>query len=131
MTKDRTRPSGYKDYCKACYSAREKQRRKDNPEKYKQAQIRHKENKTKRVIGLSYQEKRKVLDTTKREKGCYFCSEDTPICLDFHHRDMEQKEFTVSKCFHKEISILLEEISKCEVVCANCHRKLHANLISF
>lgn len=131
MTKDRTRPSGYKDSCKQCYKEREKRRRLENPEKYREAQERYKKREERRVPGLSYVEKRKILDTIKSERGCYFCFEATPICLDFHHRDMSEKEFTVSKHFHRPISVLLAEIEKCEVICSNCHRKLHAGLISF
>ena len=132
MVRDRTRPSGYKDLCKPCYNEKAKAYRKANPIPYKQAIQKVKEDGAQqREIGLSYQEKRKLLDTIKSERGCYFCSERTAVCLDFHHRNTDEKGFTISKHFHRAISVLLAEIEKCEVVCANCHRKLHADIISF
>ena len=61
--------------------------------------------------------------------GCKFCSERTAICLDFHHLDPSIKEDNLSKMSCVSINKLKEEIRKCIVVCSNCHRKLHANLI--
>src|SRR3990170_2864576 len=45
------------------------------------------------------------------------------ICMDFDHRPDEIKLFTISGCRgqHGEQRIL-NEIAKCDVVCANCHR---------
>jgi Fe-S-cluster-containing hydrogenase component 2 len=132
MTRDRTRPSGYKDRCKQCNAAKAKTYRQNNPNAYKQAQERYRvQGKQNSELGLSYTDKRAILNSLKSERGCYFCHETTAVCLDFHHRDMAEKEFTVSKHFHRPISVLLQEIEKCEVVCANCHRKLHAGIISF
>lgn len=63
----------------------------------------------------------------RRSLKCERCEEDHPGVLDFHHRDPEEKENTVSvlstQLYPKEK--ILAEIEKCEVLCANCHRKLH------
>lgn len=63
---------------------------------------------------------------------CLLCSEDESACLDFHHLDPTSKEFDVSKMPGYGISkkSILKEISKCIVLCANCHRKLHAGIIT-
>ena len=57
--------------------------------------------------------------------GCP-CGEMHPACLDFHHRD-GGKEINpadaVSRAWSK--SRLLAELGKCDVLCSNCHRKLH------
>jgi hypothetical protein len=52
--------------------------------------------------------------------------------LDFHHRsnDRINKHFTISQMMSKTFSEVnkqkvLEEIKKCDVLCANCHRELH------
>lgn len=55
---------------------------------------------------------------------CKYCGEEHIACLDFHHKDPNQKLFAVSQ-YHKWNKILLEEASKCEVICVNCHRKIH------
>lgn len=62
----------------------------------------------------------------KRKLGCQSCGESDPVCLDFHHRDGKQKKATVSSMtFKTSMKPLLEEIAKCDLLCANCHRKLH------
>ncbi|ELY54859.1 homing endonuclease associated repeat-containing protein [Natronolimnohabitans innermongolicus] len=70
---------------------------------------------------------RSWLNEIKRNRGCSRCGIDTPGCLDFHHVDTETKEMAVGKMvtygYGKER--LREEIEKCEVLCANCHRKHH------
>ena|ERR1035437_3605597 len=43
-----------------------------------------------------------------------------PECMDFDHVRGE-KLFNVGE-FRFTMSVLLEEIAKCELVCANCHR---------
>ena len=61
----------------------------------------------------------------KNSLKCEKCGENHPGCLDFHHKDPNEKEFTISKVVTKGKKKLLEEISKCIVLCSNCHRKLH------
>jgi hypothetical protein len=55
--------------------------------------------------------------------GCKFCGYDEhPRALDFHHRDPKMKSFNISNANCRGLMKLLEEISKCDVACANCHR---------
>ena len=76
-------------------------------------------------------EKKEFLSEKKSEEGCYFCDEDDPVCLEFHHRKDEEKTENLSRMATQDYSIksLKEEIEKCEVICANCHRKIHAGKI--
>jgi hypothetical protein len=53
------------------------------------------------------------------------CGENHPACLDFHHRDDSTKLYAVSQMMNFTWTKILEEIAKCDVVCSNCHRKLH------
>lgn len=47
--------------------------------------------------------------------------------IDFHHKNPDEKEFSVSQpCYSKER--ILKEIQKCVLVCSNCHAELHAGL---
>lgn len=46
-----------------------------------------------------------------------------PYVMDFHHRDPSTKLFSISHgAYHHSRIKLIEEISKCDLVCANCHR---------
>jgi len=67
------------------------------------------------------------LDEIKESSGCYICGESDPRCLDFHHRDPEQKVAAVSVLTGHGVGWekVLEEVEKCDVICANCRRKLH------
>lgn len=53
---------------------------------------------------------------------CVDCGESDPIVLEFDHIDRTTKLFTISG---RDVGLnrLMEEISKCEVRCANCHRR--------
>lgn len=63
---------------------------------------------------------------------CLLCGEAAIECLDFHHRDEASKikhkngkTKSISKlCQGGSLERLIEEIAKCEVLCANCHRKI-------
>ncbi len=59
--------------------------------------------------------------------GCRFCQEKCSVCLDFHHAS-EDKEFGLARCVFA-MSKIKQEIVKCEVICSNCHRKVHAGLL--
>lgn len=62
-----------------------------------------------------------------KEIGCIFCNESRPNCLDFQHIDPSTKRFGIAtKALIPSLELLLEEIEKCIVICANCHRLLHA-----
>ncbi len=65
----------------------------------------------------------------KATLACNRCNEDHPATLDFHHKDRTIKEFPISTCITHgwSISRIEKEIAKCEVLCSNCHRKLHYN----
>ena len=68
-----------------------------------------------------------ALQQFKYENGCKECGERDPRCLDFHH--ISDKKYCVSSLINHSRKVLLQEISKCEVLCANCHRKLHVKLM--
>lgn len=64
----------------------------------------------------------------KQKLSCEECGESHRACLDFHHKG--EKEIEVSKLvsrYNTSKDRILEEIEKCDVLCANCHRKRHAN----
>jgi len=57
-----------------------------------------------------------------KNKPCVDCGRSFPACcMDFDHID-GNKQFSVGKGLFGSKTKLLIEISKCELVCANCHR---------
>ena len=66
----------------------------------------------------------------KKSLVCILCSESDSCCLDFHHLDPTTKDFEISTIRKHGINTVKKEISKCVPLCSNCHRKVHANLIS-
>ena len=70
-------------------------------------------------------------DTVAQYKTkCFRCGECDPVALDFHHRNGEEKSFQIGRSGNLNIDTLIAEIAKCVVLCANCHRKLHAGRFS-
>lgn len=78
-------------------------------------------------------EKKDFLENKKSESGCYFCGEQNSVCLSFHHLEDREKKDNLSRMASQDYSIdsLKEEIEKCEVICANCHRKVHSGILEF
>lgn len=58
---------------------------------------------------------------------CEVCGENYPGCLDFHHKNPEEKDSAVSDLVAKGYGMetILREIKKCVVLCKNCHTKIH------
>ncbi|WP_049979681.1 homing endonuclease associated repeat-containing protein [Halolamina rubra] len=68
------------------------------------------------------------VDDQSTEARCARCNESHPACLVFHHLDADEKSKSVSQLVVDGVSRerLCEEIEKCEVLCANCHREEHS-----
>ena len=86
----------YRGYCKDCANNREKAR---------------------------YQEKKDYINQQK--VCCEKCGDTRVWVLDFHHRDKDDKDFTIGALKKGSISVIQKEIEKCVVLCANCHREFH------
>jgi hypothetical protein len=92
--------------------------RKRNPKKVKEA--------TERCRVARGARNKAYVEAYKREHPCIRCGESDPVVLDLHHRDPNEKEFTISAwTFRASIKALEVEIAKCDVLCANCHRRAH------
>lgn len=74
---------------------------------------------------LYRQNLRKEIDDYKVSKGCFKCGYDKhPAALDFNHIDPETKEFNIAHAGAIGIGRkrIYEEMEKCEILCACCHR---------
>lgn len=62
-----------------------------------------------------------------KSDGCSLCGYNKCIdALEFHHVG-EDKQIEISKA--RTYAMLKREIEKCILVCANCHREIHAGRI--
>ena len=71
------------------------------------------------------------LNDCKIQQGCKRCGITDKRVLDFHHKDENDKLFTIGG-FRRSVGIerIKKEIKKCEIYCANCHRIRHAEIRS-
>ena len=60
---------------------------------------------------------------------CFRCDTTHPAALDFHHKDPEEKMFSIGDMLmHSKripLDVLEIEIKKCELLCKNCHAIKH------
>lgn len=95
----------------------------------KEYRKKHYENNKIKYVNKAKLQTKKMVDWflgIKSKLKCEVCGEDRHWVLDFHHTDPKQKDFEVSKMIRSvSKETILNEISKCKVLCANCHRDLH------
>ena len=61
-----------------------------------------------------------------RSLGCKKCGEKRFYLMEFHHRDPSLKDNTINHMIKSaSYETLKNEIKKCDVLCANCHREWH------
>ena len=116
--KDKTKKSGYQHFCKECAKT---YYRSVYSEKYSDKY--NERNNKRRAHHMS------LLTEYKNSLQCVVCGESENVCLDFHHLDPNMKDFSIATSMGRNWSAIEEELKKCVVLCANCHRKVHANII--
>lgn len=113
---NKKRKDGLTSWCKECIRKRSKEHYKNNTDLYKDK------------VKKSRQKIIKWFDNFKKTLKCSKCDENHPATLDFHHLDPNKKEKGgVARMLsnNKSEVEIKDEISKCIVLCSNCHRKLH------
>jgi hypothetical protein len=62
----------------------------------------------------------------QRDRGCRDCDESDPRCLQFHHVT-DEKRASVGEMISNSwpTEDVVQEVEKCVVLCANCHRREH------
>ena len=68
-----------------------------------------------------------------KQHPCIECNEKDMVVLEFDHRKNSNKIREVSKMAANGVSIetLKKEITKCDIRCANCHRRITAKRRGF
>ena len=131
FTKHKKMKFGYDYICLKCNRIHSSKYNKDNPEKYKLKCKRWYRKNTKKVTEerkRKYKEIIKFKEKCKEEKSCIKCGyNEIPQILQFHHRDEKEKNFTIAESASLGISLenLQKEVNKCDLLCPNCHYKLH------
>ncbi|MEP6694267.1 MAG: hypothetical protein ABJB39_06460 [Chloroflexota bacterium] len=114
--KDRKR-STRKTHCRSCRSAYGR----THYDKNREAYIARAKSRPKRHDRSTYWS---WLMTYLESHPCIDCGETDPIVLQFDHRDDTLKVDTIGTMINRASwATLLAEIAKCDVRCANCHRR--------
>jgi len=70
-----------------------------------------------------FEQQRTILDKVKSSTPCFDCGERFQPCqMDFDHVNPRVKEANIARLVGGSTETLLTELSKCHLVCANCHR---------
>jgi hypothetical protein len=113
--RNRRRRDGLQNACKPCNIARNQRWYREHPD-VRSRRMDEQERSARR-------RKHRLVWEYLCEHPCVDCGETDPIVLEFDH--LRDKVANISKMASSKRpwSVILEEIAKCEVVCANCHRR--------
>lgn len=103
----------------------------EDKRRYQNAWVKKNRNKHKSITKRLAARKREWLRIVKASRCCVECGENHPACLDFHHRNAKSKLFNIGSAVTIGYSTerIQSEIAKCDVLCSNCHRKLHWRVV--
>lgn len=106
------RKDGLQSWCKLCVKENDHLRYMEDKKKH-------------RSWNMSRRDKYYDMVTAYLHKHpCVDCTEGDPIVLEFDHRDPTIKDGEVTKLLsYASWERIKAEMDKCDIVCANCHRK--------
>lgn len=112
FTKDKSKVDGHAYICKECKRQYDNKHYRDNMQAYKQ------QNKNIKIRNLIF-----IFEFLSKHP-CEICKEPDPIVLEFDHLNPSEKDKNVSDLAkNSSLKRIKDEISKCRVLCANCHRR--------
>lgn len=111
--KNKRRRDGLQSHCKQCHNELTKSSYENRHGYYLEA---------KKKANQAHRAKNRELVQEEKSKPCADCGRSYPYyVMDFDHV-RGKKAFTIGASMSKPARVLREEIKKCDVVCANCHR---------
>lgn len=118
--KDGTPSSGFRHICLDCYRKYHRERWHNVTRHQPETMARHQMAKLQRIA-----RNKAWLAAYFKQRQCVDCGERDLRVLEFDHRDPSDKFRGVSELLLKghALKTLQAEIEKCDVICANCHRK--------
>lgn len=115
---------GLSSWCRDCFKASWQKRYYENHEHYR---ARHNKSRNK----IRKQNARRVYEYLE-SNPCTTCGESDPIVLEFDHRNGDEKTDNIANLISNSTwSIIKSEIKKCDVLCANCHRRKSAKQFKY
>lgn len=119
------RKYSYYEKCKECYKLRGRDYYKQNRQRQLKLALLRKQ---------KYKEERRNFIQKIKNTPCMDCKRKfPPWVMDFDHRDKQTKVRNISDMvitYTSNLERLQEEIKKCDLVCANCHRvRTHNRLL--
>lgn len=100
-----------------------------NTKKYSKKYYKRNKEKRKEYIVSRQKQIRDTIQTIKLNNGCALCGyRECVQALQYHHSD-SNKENNIARMVAQGRSLIniLNEITKCVLLCANCHMELHYN----
>ena len=81
-------------------------------------------------VTLTQQDRQKIIDDYKLEKGCKCCGYNAdPSELELHFSDLDKREFAVSNLVNFKRKRLLHILKICAVYCMKCHPNVHSESV--
>ena len=110
----RRKARGQRDnYCRPCRAVYKREHYAANRRRYIEPAQRRK-----KIVAANARVPRRFSSRT----SCVDCGESDPVVLEFDH--LRDKEFGIAQGLRdRDWQSVLDEMAKCEVVCANCHRR--------
>lgn len=104
-------------YCRECSQSYIREHYKNNTKYYLDKT--KKRNRQVRIRAYKY------ISSYLKSHPCVDCGEMDIVVLEFDHRDQNSKDEDISRIIRRRLPFerLVKEISKCDVRCANCHRR--------
>lgn len=78
-------------------------------------------------VKQKYKERHEEIEKIKNNLCCAKCGDTRSYVLDFHHKIPEEKTKGIAQMMHNNTAWnkIEEEMKKCILLCANCHREYH------
>ena len=115
FNKNKGRKDGLNSICKECSRERSKRYYRENKEYHKKVTTARKK--------IQIEKSRKYVYSYLCKNPCVDCGENDPIVLEFDHMRDKHKNLSRMIVDGNSIDSIKKEIEKCEVRCANCHRR--------
>lgn len=105
-----------KGYCKICYGKHVHKTPEQIERDQKKANRRHND--------TARSNRQQLVEEVLAKTPCVDCGLHDPVVMEFDHRDPADKIVGISKLIQSGTKLgLMTELAKCDVVCANCHRR--------
>jgi hypothetical protein len=111
FARNSAKKDGRQQHCRECKSKIDAAYYKENPGRIRDGKKR------------SVERAKKMVEDFLRKSKCVVCGNDDWVVLEFDH--LGDKLYDVSTMVQDGLGLetIMREIEKCEVVCANCHRR--------